>query len=89
MTSMSEPKLLMLDEPSLGLAPSIVDQLYDALDRLRDEGLTMLLAVGRVLKAEREDRFMDAVVLAPIPRTSIWADKAIGYAETFSADSGH
>jgi branched-chain amino acid transport system ATP-binding protein len=28
---MSEPKLLMLDEPSLGLAPAVVDQLYDAL----------------------------------------------------------
>jgi branched-chain amino acid transport system ATP-binding protein len=41
---MSEPKLLMLDEPSLGLAPTIVDQLYDALERLHDEGLTMLLA---------------------------------------------
>jgi branched-chain amino acid transport system ATP-binding protein len=41
---MSEPKLLMLDEPSLGLAPTVVDQLYDALERLHDEGLTMLLA---------------------------------------------
>jgi branched-chain amino acid transport system ATP-binding protein len=41
---MSEPELLMLDEPSLGLAPTIVDQLYDALDGLNDEGLTMLLA---------------------------------------------
>jgi branched-chain amino acid transport system ATP-binding protein len=41
---MSEPRLLMLDEPSLGLAPTVVDQLYDALERLHDEGLTMLLA---------------------------------------------
>jgi branched-chain amino acid transport system ATP-binding protein len=41
---MSEPKLLMLDEPSLGLAPAVVDQLYDALERLNDDGLTMLLA---------------------------------------------
>ena len=41
---MSEPKLLMLDEPSLGLAPSVVDQLYDALYRLHEEGLTLLLA---------------------------------------------
>jgi branched-chain amino acid transport system ATP-binding protein len=41
---MSEPKLLMLDEPSLGLAPTIVDALYDTLERLHREGLTLLLA---------------------------------------------
>jgi branched-chain amino acid transport system ATP-binding protein len=41
---MSEPKLLMLDEPSLGLAPAVVDQLYDALERLHRDGLTLLLA---------------------------------------------
>jgi branched-chain amino acid transport system ATP-binding protein len=41
---MSEPKLLMLDEPSLGLAPAIVDTLYDTLRRLHAEGLTLLLA---------------------------------------------
>lgn len=41
---MSEPKLLLLDEPSLGLAPSIVETLYETLVRLHDEGLTLLLA---------------------------------------------
>jgi branched-chain amino acid transport system ATP-binding protein len=41
---MSEPKLLMLDEPSLGLAPAIVDALYDTLQRLHRDGLTLLLA---------------------------------------------
>jgi branched-chain amino acid transport system ATP-binding protein len=41
---MSEPKLLMLDEPSLGLAPAIVDALYETLQRLHSEGLTLLLA---------------------------------------------
>ncbi|HEX9491438.1 MAG TPA: ABC transporter ATP-binding protein [Stellaceae bacterium] len=41
---MSEPKLLMLDEPSLGLAPTIVDALYDTLQRLHRDGLTLLLA---------------------------------------------
>src|SRR6202011_1512933 len=38
---MREPRLLMLDEPSLGLAPTVVDQLYDALERLHAEGLTL------------------------------------------------
>ena len=41
---MSEPKLLMLDEPSLGLAPAVVEQLYETLHRLHREGLTLLLA---------------------------------------------
>ena len=40
---MSKPKLLMLDEPSLGLAPIIVDQIFDLIARLRDDGLTILL----------------------------------------------
>jgi len=41
---MSDPLLLMLDEPSLGLAPAIVESLYDTLYRLHREGLTLLLA---------------------------------------------
>jgi branched-chain amino acid transport system ATP-binding protein len=41
---MSEPELLMLDEPSLGLAPAVVDALYDTLSALHQEGLTLLLA---------------------------------------------
>jgi branched-chain amino acid transport system ATP-binding protein len=41
---MSEPKLLMLDEPSLGLAPAVVEALYDTLQRLHKDGLTLLLA---------------------------------------------
>jgi branched-chain amino acid transport system ATP-binding protein len=41
---MSEPKLLLLDEPSLGLAPAIVDSLYETLQRLHRDGLTLLLA---------------------------------------------
>lgn len=41
---MSEPRLLMLDEPSLGLAPGVVEALYQTLERLHKEGLTLLLA---------------------------------------------
>ena len=41
---MSEPALLMLDEPSLGLAPAVVDTLYDTLATLHRQGLTLLLA---------------------------------------------
>jgi branched-chain amino acid transport system ATP-binding protein len=41
---MSEPQLLMLDEPSLGLAPAIVEALYETLSELHRQGLTLLLA---------------------------------------------
>lgn len=41
---MSSPKLLMLDEPTLGLSPLIVDELAMLLRDLRDRGLTILLA---------------------------------------------
>ncbi|WAJ28180.1 ABC transporter ATP-binding protein [Antarcticirhabdus aurantiaca] len=40
---MSRPKLLLLDEPSLGLAPRLVEQIFDILERIRDEGMTVLL----------------------------------------------
>jgi len=41
---MSDPKLLMLDEPSLGLAPTVVESMYETFGRLHREGLTILLA---------------------------------------------
>jgi branched-chain amino acid transport system ATP-binding protein len=40
---LSRPKLLILDEPSLGLAPKMIDVIYELLQSLRDEGVTMLL----------------------------------------------
>ena len=40
---MANPQLLMLDEPSLGLAPAMINELFDILAELRDEGVTILL----------------------------------------------
>lgn len=40
---MSRPRLLLLDEPSLGLAPRLVEQVFEVLERLRAEGMTILL----------------------------------------------
>ena len=40
---MSEPRLLVLDEPSMGLAPKITGEVFDALEKLRSEGLSILL----------------------------------------------
>ena len=40
---MSKPKLLMLDEPSMGLAPILVDQIFDIIKELHKAGTTILL----------------------------------------------
>jgi len=40
---MSEPSLLLLDEPSLGLAPIVVDQMFDVIRQLHGSGMTILL----------------------------------------------
>ena len=40
---MSEPKVLMLDEPSLGLAPKVVGEVFGIIERLKKEGITILL----------------------------------------------
>lgn len=40
---MSSPKLLMLDEPSLGLAPKIIGELFETILKLKKEGITILL----------------------------------------------
>jgi len=40
---LGRPKLLILDEPSLGLAPKMIDVIYELLQELREEGVTMLL----------------------------------------------
>ena len=48
---MGRPRLLMLDEPSLGLAPKMVDELLSIVQRIRDDGVTVLLVEQNVAKA--------------------------------------
>jgi branched-chain amino acid transport system ATP-binding protein len=50
---MANPLLLMLDEPSLGLAPLFVDRIFELMGRLRDEGTTLLLVEQNVDRALR------------------------------------
>ncbi|EGG95493.1 Branched-chain amino acid transport ATP-binding protein livF [gamma proteobacterium IMCC1989] len=40
---MSKPRMLFLDEPSLGLAPIIINQIFDIIQQLREEGMTIFL----------------------------------------------
>jgi branched-chain amino acid transport system ATP-binding protein len=45
---MSRPKLLLMDEPSAGLAPLVVQQVFDLVGRIRSEGLTVLIVEQNV-----------------------------------------
>jgi len=45
---MSKPRLLMLDEPSLGLAPLLVNQVFSVVEKLRQEGITVLIVEQNV-----------------------------------------
>lgn len=54
---MGRPKLLLLDEPTLGLAPLVVDQIFDIVGELVREGLTILMVEQNAVRAlEAADR---------------------------------
>jgi branched-chain amino acid transport system ATP-binding protein len=48
---MSGPRLLLLDEPSLGLAPIVIDSLFDVLQEINESGVSMLLVEQNVTRA--------------------------------------
>jgi branched-chain amino acid transport system ATP-binding protein len=48
---MARPRLLLLDEPSLGLAPRLVDDMFAAIRRINDEGTAVLLVEQNVAMA--------------------------------------
>jgi branched-chain amino acid transport system ATP-binding protein len=70
---MSRPKLLLLDEPSLGLAPLVVRQVYDAIFELKQRGLTVLVveqSVNRALAAADRTYVMNSGVIAMSGRSA-------------------
>ena len=48
---MARPRIVLFDEPSLGLAPTIVDDMFDIIAKVRDDGAAVLLVEQNVLKA--------------------------------------
>ena len=48
---MSSPRIVLMDEPSVGLAPNLVKEIFALATRLRDQGLTILLAEQDALGA--------------------------------------
>jgi branched-chain amino acid transport system ATP-binding protein len=48
---LAHPRLLLLDEPSLGLAPQMVDTVFGIIKRIHDEGVTILLVEQNALRA--------------------------------------
>ena len=47
---LAQPRLLLLDEPSLGLAPLLVDRVFEAIAEIRAEGVTVLLVEQNVAR---------------------------------------
>ena len=50
---MSRPKMLLMDEPSMGLAPIIVDQVFETIVRINESGTTILLVEQNANQALR------------------------------------
>lgn len=50
---MADPKLIMMDEPSLGLAPFLVEEVFEVIERVNQEGITVLLVEQNVAQALR------------------------------------
>jgi len=50
---LGNPKLLLLDEPSMGLAPVLVDVIFETIEKIREQGVTVLLVEQNALAALR------------------------------------
>jgi branched-chain amino acid transport system ATP-binding protein len=58
----ANPRLLLLDELSLGLAPVIVQRIYDVLPRIMDSGVTVLLVEQDVSQARRVAAYLHCLL---------------------------
>ena len=78
---MSRPKLLMLDEPSMGLAPILVDQIFEIIRRLHQNGTTILLveqnAQMALSVADRGYVLETGRVVKTAPAADLLADESV------------
>jgi branched-chain amino acid transport system permease protein len=88
---MAKPRILLLDEPSLGLAPAMVIELFDIFAELRDEGVTILLvdqmAAAALTVADRgyvleSGRFVKTGTAAMLAEDPELAAAYLGHAES-------
>ena len=81
---MSAPKLLLLDEPSLGLAPQVVDDIFDLILRLKARGLTILLveqdAVAALDIADRAYVMVNGRIIMKGPAAELRASEQVARA---------
>lgn len=70
---MSGARLLLLDEPSLGLAPKIVDEVYAQLENLHEQGLTLILVEQQV---QRALQLADAAIVLNLGKVVLREDPA-------------
>ena len=73
---MAEPQLLLLDEPSLGLAPAIVSQVFDTMNAIRDMGVTILIVEQNVHRTSFTAK-PGHVPRIPSSNRRIWVSSAI------------
>jgi len=74
---MSKPRLLLLDEPSLGLAPIIIQQIFDIIEQLRKDGVTVFLVeqnANQALKlADRAYVLENGRIVMQAPAPTCWS----------------
>jgi ABC-type branched-subunit amino acid transport system ATPase component len=65
---MTTPKLLLVDEPSAGLAPKLVSEIYAFLQRVREQGVTIFLVDQNIIKAVEVSDYMYLLEMGKIKR---------------------
>jgi branched-chain amino acid transport system ATP-binding protein len=78
---MSRPTLLLLDEPSMGLAPMIVTQIFEIITKINQDGITIVLveqnAQQALLRSERAYVMETGTVVKTAPSKDLLTDEAV------------